>query len=182
MIRVAKRLRLGGRDLGLLLINVQAARMLKEFADNRGKAADHIMLFNQDGYWLHGRTHPGVGLHARAPGSDSEADFSPGLAGVLGRIKRPDGVCRRTLELDHPVPGTESRSADLESRVPGAAQRAAGHSHSYLGIILAASAVLLLLFGAGVAALVRSRHKEQLAQQEAARLATRSKVISLANT
>jgi signal transduction histidine kinase len=36
---------------------------------------------------------------------------------------------------------------------------------------LAASAVLLLLFGAGVAALVRSRHKEQLAQQEAARLA-----------
>ena len=26
--------------------------MLKEFADNRGKAADHIMLFNQDGYWL----------------------------------------------------------------------------------------------------------------------------------
>ena len=51
-IRIAKRLRLGGRDLGLLLINVQAARMLKEFADNRGKAADHIMLFNQDGYWL----------------------------------------------------------------------------------------------------------------------------------
>ena len=39
------------------------------------------------------------------------------------------------------------------------------------GIILAASAMLLLLFGAGVAALVRSRHKEQLAQQEAARLA-----------
>lgn len=52
MIRIAKRLRLGGHDLGLLLINVQAARMLKAFANSSGKATDHTMLFNQDGYWL----------------------------------------------------------------------------------------------------------------------------------
>jgi hypothetical protein len=31
--------------------------MLKAFANSSGKATDHTMLFNQDGYWLRSRTH-----------------------------------------------------------------------------------------------------------------------------
>jgi hypothetical protein len=50
--------------------------MLKEFADTAAaRAADHTMLFNQDGYWLRSPDPSRVGLHARAPGSDPEADF-----------------------------------------------------------------------------------------------------------
>ncbi len=172
MIRIAKRLRLGGRDLGLLLINVQAARMLKEFADNRGKAADHIMLFNQDGYWL------------RSPDPSREWGFMlerPDLTlkqtspqawqafwdASNGQMESADGLWSWTTL--YPAQNHDQLIWKAASLVPHSELQAI-RTHIW-GIILAASAVLLLLFGAGVAALVRSRHKEQLAQQEAARLA-----------
>ncbi|GKQ76852.1 hypothetical protein KAM447_33600 [Aeromonas caviae] len=171
-IRIAKRLRLGGRDLGLLLINVQAARMLKEFADNRGKAADHIMLFNQDGYWL------------RSPDPSREWGFMlerPDLTlkqtspqawqafwdASNGQMESADGLWSWTTL--YPAQNHDQLIWKAASLVPHSELQAI-RTHIW-GIILAASAVLLLLFGAGVAALVRSRHKEQLAQQEAARLA-----------
>jgi signal transduction histidine kinase len=172
MIRIAKRLRLGGRDLGLLLINVQAARMLKEFADNRGKAADHIMLFNQDGYWL------------RSPDPSREWGFMlerPDLTlkqtspqawqafwdASNGQMESADGLWSWTTL--YPAQNHDQLIWKAASLVPHSELQAI-RTHIW-GIILAASAVLLLLFGAGVAALVRSRHKVQLAQQEAARLA-----------
>ncbi|WP_223919743.1 response regulator [Aeromonas caviae] len=172
MIRIAKRLRLGGRDLGLLLINVQAARMLKEFADNRGKVADHIMLFNQDGYWL------------RSPDPSREWGFMlerPDLTlkqtspqawqafwdASNGQMESADGLWSWTTL--YPAQNHDQLIWKAASLVPHSELQAI-RTHIW-GIILAASAVLLLLFGAGVAALVRSRHKEQLAQQEAARLA-----------
>ncbi|UJQ35059.1 hypothetical protein L1871_11625 [Aeromonas caviae] len=172
MIRIAKRLRLGGRDLGLLLINVQAARMLKEFADSSGKAADHTMLFNQDGYWL------------RSPDPSREWGFMlerPDLTlkytspqawqafwdASNGQMESADGLWSWTTL--YPAQNHDQLIWKAASLVPHSELQAI-RTHIW-GIILAASAVLLLLFGAGVAALVRSRHKEQLAQQEAARLA-----------
>ncbi len=106
MIRIAKRLRLGDRDLGLLLINVQAGRMLKVFANSSGRAADHTMLLNQDGYWL------------RSPDPAQEWGFM---------LERPD----LTLKRFSPRPGRHSwglRVARLSSpMVCGAGPRCTRH-------------------------------------------------------
>ncbi|MNM26900.1 Signal transduction histidine-protein kinase BarA [compost metagenome] len=172
MIRIAKRLRLGGHDLGLLLINVQAARMLKAFANSSGKATDHTMLFNQDGYWLRSPDpsqewgfmldRPELTLKHASPQAWHAFWGAPS-----GQMESADGLWSWTTL--YPAQNHDQLIWKAASLVPRS-ELLAIRTHIW-GSILVTCAMLLLLFGAGVAALVRSRRREQLAQQEAARLA-----------
>ncbi|MFQ2201061.1 response regulator [Aeromonas hydrophila] len=172
MIRIAKRLRLGDRDLGLLLINVQAGRMLKVFANSSGRAADHTMLLNQDGYWLRSPDPAQEwGFMLERPDLTLK-QFSPQawqafLGASSGQVELADGLWSWTTL--YPALNHDQLAWKAASMVPRS-ELLAIRTHIW-GIISATCAILLLLFGAAVASLVLSRHREQLAQQEAARLA-----------
>ncbi|HHQ4703894.1 TPA: sensor histidine kinase, partial [Aeromonas hydrophila] len=169
MIRIAKRLRLGDRDLGLLLINVQAGRMLKVFANSSGRAADHTMLLNQDGYWLRSPDpaqewgfmleRPDLTLKQYSPQA-----WQAFLGASSGQVELADGLWSWTTL--YPALNHDQLAWKAASMVPRS-ELLAIRTHIW-GIISATCAILLLLFGAAVASLVLSRHREQLAQQEAA--------------
>jgi len=172
MIRIAKRLRLGDRDLGLLLINVQAGRMLKEFANSSGKAAAHTMLLNQDGYWLRNPDpaqewgfmleRPDLTLRLTSPQA-----WQTLWGASNGQFESADGLWSWTTL--YPALNHDQLIWKAASMVPRS-ELLAIRTHIWMSIS-ATCATLLLLFGIGVASLVRSWRREQLAQQEAARLA-----------
>ncbi|MDO2947683.1 hybrid sensor histidine kinase/response regulator [Aeromonas simiae] len=166
--RVARHLPNGA---GILLLNVRAEKMLDAFVHSSGKAADHLTLVNQDGYWLH---HPDKtqqwGMELGRPHL-TMAQLTPEAWRRIwhapnGQVELDDGLW--SWESLYPAQDhqqQEWKAITMTSRAQLTTLR--WHVWRMIG---AGEMALLLLYGAGVAWLVRSRRRERAAQQEAARL------------
>ncbi len=162
-----------GSALGILIINVAARSMLDSFVASAGPAAERLMLFNDQGYWL------------KSPDANDEWGFMFGRPLTLGyrqpqawdkiasadsgQVLLSDGLWTWNSVSAVPVGATRvARNArwKVVSHLPS--NRFAALAKQVWPAKLTSAAVLLSLFGIGIARLVQSKNARSEAEKTAA--------------